>query len=393
MAIHGFDEQKLHRNLDRLLGGWVENGALPCPQALVYRKGETAYSRGFGWADLEERRALDEDAIFRIFSMTKVFTSVAAMMLHEEGRFKMHDPLSKFMPEFKQTMVAEADASGQVKLVAPRRGIIIRDLFTMASGIPYQGEATLGERYVDRLIDRAERDGKAGKPWILQRYTQELAKVPLTFHPGEHWWYGMSIDLLGALVEALSSQTLGAFMRGRIFEPLGLRDTAFCLPAEKERRLVTMYDVSAKGAFKPTGLRLWYPVESGGGGLMSTLRDVGRFARMLLGEGALEGARLLSRKSVELMRTNHLSDRQLQDYNWDTQRGYGYGLGVRVMERPEIAGFGTAGEFAWDGLAGTWFAVDPAEQMIAVFLMQTNPGRHYDFVPYFAQAVYGAIDD
>ena len=392
MTMHGFDEGKLHRNLDKLLGGWIENGALPCVQALVFRHGETAYNRHFGWANMEEKSPLQEDSIFRIYSMTKVFTSVAALMLHEEGRFKMHDPLSKFIPEFAHVKVAEVDATNRVELVAPRREIVIRDLFTMASGIPYWGENTVSERAMRQLMMR-------GKLWSASQFAKEVAiKVPLTFHPGEHWWYGMSIDLLGALVEVISGQTLGGFMGERIFGPLNLRDTGFRLPPDKAHRLATMYAVDAKGAFKPAGNDLTrtmeeFAFEAGGGGLMSTQRDVGRFARMLLGEGALEGKRLLSRKSVELMRTNHLSEQQLKDYNWDNQRGYGYGLGVRVMMRPEIAGYGSVGEFAWDGLAGTWFAVDPAEGMILVLLIQTDPGRHYDFVPLFAQAVYGAMDD
>ena len=397
--MHGFEEQKLHRNLDRLLGGWVQSGALPCVQASVYRKGETAYSRGFGWANMEEKSPLREDSIFRIYSMTKVFTSVAALMLYEEGRFQMHDPLSKFIPEFAQSKVAEADASGKVQLVAPRREIIVRDLFTMASGIPYQGENTLSEHAMSTLQKHGLRDEKAGKPWSALRFAQETAvKVPLTFHPGEHWWYGMSIDVLGALIEVISGQTLGDFMRERICEPLDLRDTGFRLPPEKVGRVVTMYAVDAKGGFAPANIDRTRPMEyiafdAGGGGLLSTLRDVGRFARMLLGQGALEGKRLLSRKSVELMRTNHLSEQQYRDFAWGNQRGYGYGLGVRVLMRPELAGHGSAGEFAWEGLAGTWFTVDPAEQMAAVFLVQTHPGRHFDFVPLFAQAVYGAMDD
>ncbi len=399
MAKHGFDEQKLHRNLDRLLGDWVQGGKLPCVQALVYRKGETAYQKGFGFSNLEKKQPLPDDAIFRIYSMTKVFCSAALMMLHEEGCFKMHDPLSKFVPEFKDTKVAEYDAANQLQMVTPHREIVIRDLFTMASGIPYPGEGTPSERGIAEVMQRAEADERAGKPWDARHFAREVAKVPLTFHPGEHWWYGMSIDMLGVLVEIISGQKLGQFMRERIFEPLGLHDTGFFVTDEKAHRLVSMYEFDAKGAFAPANPRMdaHYhaepSMESGGGGLLSTAHDVSRFARMLLGEGELEGVRILSRKSVELMRTNHLTEQQLKDYNWDTQRGYGYGLAVRVMMHPEIAGYGTVGEFAWDGLAGTWFAVDPAEEMVAVFLVQTNPGRHYEFVPYFAQTVYGAIAD
>lgn len=396
---HGFDEVKLQRNMDALLGGWVERGELPCVQVLVERKGETAYMRSFGLANLAEIKPLQDDAIFRIYSMSKVFTSVAALMLLEEGRFKMHDPLSRFIPEYKNVRVVEHDAAGHFSTVLPHREIVVRDLFTMASGLPYPGQDTPSERAMSELMARMNADRKRGDAWNSVRFAQEAAGVPLTFHPGEHWWYGMSIDILGALVEVLSGQKLGQFMRERIFTPLDLHDTDFFVPPEKVSRLVTMYERDNHGAYQPASPAYDLdtfaenPTESGGGGLLSTLRDMGRFAKMLLGNGALEGRRLLSRKSVELMRMNHLSDQQMRDYNWNTQRGYGYGLAVRVMQRPDLAGYGSVNEFAWDGMAGTWFAVDPAEELTMVFLVQIVPGRHYDFVPYFAQTVYGAIDD
>ena len=396
---HGFDAGKLQRNLDALLGGWVERGELPCVQALVERKGETAYQKSFGWANLEEKKSLQDNDIFRIYSMSKVFTSVAALMLLEEGRFKMHDPLSRFIPEYKDVRVAEHDAAGHFFAVPPRREIVVRDLFTMASGIPYPGQDTPSERAMAALMERMDSDRHKGEPWNSVRFAREAASVPLPFHPGEHWWYGMSIDILGSLVEVLSGQKLGQFLRERIFIPLDLCDTGFFVPPEKVSRLVTMYERDDQGAYRPASPNYdednfeENPAESGGGGLLSTLRDMGRFARMLLGDGALEEKRQLSRKSMELMRTNHLSDQQMRDYNWDTQRGYGYGLGVRVMLRPDLAGYGSAGEFAWDGMAGTWFAVDPSEELTMVFLVQIVPGRHYDFVPNFAQTVYGAIGD
>ena len=396
--MHGMDEHKLSRNLDTLLGGWVERGALPCVQALVHRRGEIVYRRGFGYADLATRRPLADDAIFRLYSMTKVFTSVAALMLLEEGRYKMHDPVSRYLPAFAAAKVGEIDPAGQLLLVPPHREIIVRDLFTMASGLTYPGDGSVTERELARVWRRIGAAEKAGKPWSTSTVLKEMARVPLAFHPGEHWRYGFSIDVLGLLIAELSGQTLGQFMAERIFTPLGLRDTGFYLPADKADRLVTMYEVNAAGQFKPAGFDVTYSAppatfESGGGGLLGTLDDVGRFARLLLGEGALDGVRLLSRKSVELMRTNHLTPQQLADYTWDTQRGYGYGLGVRVMMHPEIAGYGTVGEFAWDGMAGTWFAVDPTEQLVAVLMVQTNPGRHYQFVPNFAGTVYGAIAD
>lgn len=399
MAKHGFDAGKLKRNLDLLLSGWVDSGALPCVQALVNRNGEQAYRESFGLADVASGKPLAEGAIFRIYSMTKVFTSVAAMMLYEEGRFKMYDPLSKFIPEYKDVRVAVTDDAGCVRTVAPRREIVVRDLFTMASGLPYPGKQTPAERAMEEVLARESKEKAQGQPWDALRIAREVAKVPLAFHPGDHWQYGFSIDILGALVEVLSGQKLGVFMQERIFTPLGLQDTGFYVPPDKISRFVTMYQRGEDGAYRPAD---WTydedyfaepAFESGGGGLVSTIGDVGSFAQMLLQEGVWEDKRLLSRKSVELMRTNHLSPRQLVDYDWDSQRGYGYGLGVRVMMHPEIAGYGNIGEFAWDGMAGTWFCVDPVERLTAVFLVQVVPGQHTEFVPNFAQAVYGAIRD
>ncbi|MDR0896743.1 MAG: beta-lactamase family protein, partial [Oscillospiraceae bacterium] len=338
--MHGMDTNKLKRNLDALLSKRVADGLLPCAQAAVFRRGETVYTGAFGWLNQEQGQPLPEDAIFRIYSMSKVFTSVAALTLLEEGRYKLNDPLYRYFPEFEQSMVAEVQPNGQVNYVAPRRPIWIRDLFTMATGIPYENEnGSPAERAVAAWERMKVPDSAA--------FMAHLATIPLDFHPGEHWRYGLSIDMLGALVERLSGQKLGAYMKARIFDPLGMEDTDFVIPPEKLHRFVTMYE-GAPGAFVPVmpGQDLYDEhlsrpgMEGGGGGLTSTLKDTGRFIQMLQNLGTLDGVRILSRRTVELMRTNFLSPQQLIDDAWDTQRGYGYGLGVRTMMHPEIAGFG-----------------------------------------------------
>lgn len=400
MATHGLNTAKLTANLDRLFTGWVDQGTQPSVQALVIRHGEVAYDKAFGWANREAKRAIKPDDIFRIFSMSKVFTSVCMLMLMEEGRVKLHDPVSKFVPAFSGMKVAEYDAAGHIRLVPPKREITVRDLFTMASGVPYPGGDTASEKAMERVFEAYDAAARRGERLSAEQFLQELVKVPLTAHPGEHWWYGFSIDILGALVEVIADKRLGDFMQERIFTPLGLVDTGFYVPEEKRSRFVTMYDVGEDGGLTPVKQppeeESYYQADalhSGGGGLVSTAADVAKFAQMLLGFGKLGDTRLLSRKSVELMRMNQLTEQQLKDYDWDTQRGYGYGLGVRTMMHPEIAGYGSVGEFAWDGAAGTWFCVDPQEDMVCIFLAQTMPGRHYQFVPYFAQVVYGAIED
>jgi CubicO group peptidase (beta-lactamase class C family) len=362
--------------------------------ALVIRHGEEAYYKSFGLQDREKNIPMANDTIHRIYSLSKTFTLVTAMTLYEKGLFKLHDPIAEFLPAYKDLTVAAHDDRGQVQVVPAKNPITFEHLFTMTSGIPYPGPGSYSSQTA--AGQRAQLKGNE-----TTRVLADLAaQAPLCFHPGEYWMYGFSHDVLGALVEVLSGKTLGAYMQEVIFDPLGLTDTGFFVPQDKRPRLAKAYEWTESGLKEKTDLEpvaLSAPaVESGGGGLCSTLRDVGRYALMLLNNGKLGDERVLSRKTLELIRRNHVAPSQnLERFIFSSHAGYGYGLGVRTMADTAVAGLnGSPGEWAWDGmLLGTWFCVDPAEDMIAVFLIQRYPGGNENFPRRFAQTVYGAIDD
>jgi CubicO group peptidase (beta-lactamase class C family) len=379
----------------------VDTGQVAGVSGLVIRHGVTAYRKSFGLRDMAAKLPMENDTIHRIYSMSKTFTIVTAMTLYEKGLFKLGDPIGEFLPAFKNVKVAEHDSRGAVNLVNAKTPITFEHLFTMTSGIPYSGEDTYSARIFAALTEEAGRDAKAGKPWTTARMVETAAKVPLCFHPGEYWLYGFSHDVLGRLIEILSGKSLGSYMEEVIFKPLGLKDTAFYVPKEKHSRRAKAYELSEKGLTEipeygtnADGFSSPPPFESGGGGLASTLDDVGRYATMLLNNGKLENERIISRKTLELIRENHVDPAIIQKFGFPSMAGYGYGLGVRTMLDTARAGLnGSVGEWAWDGLLGTWYCVDPREDMVAVFLIQRMPGGNENLPRRFAQTVYAAIDD
>jgi CubicO group peptidase (beta-lactamase class C family) len=386
----GFSGKRL-RNIDAYLQRIIDQGEVAGAGALVFRHGEDAYYKSFGFQDREQKVPMDNDTIYRIYSMSKTFTIVTAMTLYEKGLFKLHDPIGEFIPAFKDVKVAAHDERGQLRIVDAKSPITFEHLFTMTSGIPYPGPDSYSSRAA------AEANARLKGELTTMKAAETMAGIPLCFHPGEYWMYGFSHDVLGALIEVLSGKTLGTYMKEVLLDPLALNDTAFFVPREKRSRLAKAYEWAEGGLKEKTDLD---PVdmsppafESGGGGLCSTLRDVGRYGLMLLGSGKLGEERVLSRKTVELIRRNHIVPAQrLEQFGF--QPGYGYGLGVRTMMDTAAAGLnGSPGEWAWDGMLGTWYCVDPAEDMVAVFLVQRYPGANENLPKRFAQTVYGAIDD
>jgi CubicO group peptidase (beta-lactamase class C family) len=395
----GFCPRRLG-NVDGYLQRLVDTGQAAGAGALLFRHGVYAYRKSFGFRDRENRKPLENDSIYRIYSMSKTLTIVAAMTFYEKGLFKLHDPIAEFLPAFKEMKVAVADPRGIVRLEAAARPITFEHLFTMSSGLPYPGPDSPGGRFMVEVNGRAAADAKAGKPWTTAQMVDAAAGTPLCFHPGDHWMYGFSHDVLGRLVEVLSGKTLGRYLEETICKPLGLKDTAFYVPPLKQNRLVRAYARDETGLTPVTGLEQdpGSPTppafESGGGGLNSTLDDVALYGRMLLGFGKLGSERILSRKTVELIRQNHVPLERIRQYGFPSQAGYGYGLGVRTLLDPVWGGLnGSPGEWAWDGMMGTWYCVDPAEDLTAVFLIQRMPGGNEDLPKRFAQTVYGAIDD
>jgi CubicO group peptidase (beta-lactamase class C family) len=390
------------QNVDAYLRRLVDTGEVAGAGALIVRRDVTAYCKSFGMQDRERNIPMREDTIFRIYSMTKTFTVVAAMTLYEKGFFKLHDPIAEFLPAFKDPEVARHDKRGIVQLEKARQPLTFEHLFTMTSGIPYPGE----DSYPALLFREAEKasieDAARGKPWTTARVVDAAAKIPLCFQPGEYWMYGFSHDILGRLIEVISGKTLGAYLKDTIFDPLELRDTAFYVPGEKQPRLAAVYAHTESGLQRqeepdwvdPGKEREAPAYESGGAGLASTLADMARYGRLLVRGGKLGDFRLLSRKTVELIRQNHVRPEVMSGFAFPQMAGYGYGLGVRTMQDKVPAGLnGSLGEWAWGGKLGTWYCIDPQEDLVAVFLVQRYPGGNADLPKRFIQTVYGAIDD
>jgi len=336
--------------------------------------------------------------MFRICSMTKPITSVAVMMLYEEGRFQLDDPISKYLPEFKNPKVLVKPASGEPYSIPATREILIKDLLRHTSGLTYNWNEKLGKMYNDANVASGllQYDGTIGDS------VKRLAALPLLFNPGERWEYSLGVDVLGRLVEVVSGKPLDEFFRVRIFEPLGMKDTYFYPPDNKLDRLVVAYsydDNKGLSRFPDTPVTdenfLVYSADypyrgpkrlfSGGGGLVSTASDYARFCQMMLDDGKVKATRILSRKSVELMTSDHLG-------KIAPDQGFGFGFGVEGVKTP-LSELGSVGEYRWGGFYYTGFSIDPKEQMIVLFMAQLHPTGSVDIREKVNTLAYQAIND
>ena len=388
------------KNVEAYLQRIVEDGKTAGAGGMIFRRGEEAFCSSYGMRDREKKASLENDNIYRIWSMTKTFTIAAAMTLYEKALFRLHQPIADFLPEYKNVKVAESDKRGIVQMVPAKRPITFEHLFTMTSGITYPGDTSFAARCMTDINQKAVKDAKLGKPWDTKRMIEEAAKMPLCFHPGDQWMYGFSHDVLGRLIEVISGKKLSEYFSETIFKPLGMKDTAFFVPKEKQNRVVKPYTLGPDGlveyidAKRDNALPDPPAFESGGGGLCSTMADVALFARMLLNSGKLGNERILSRKTIDLIRINHCETEKLKPSFFPHMTGYGYGLGVRTMMDTAMAGLnGSFGEWAWDGLMGTYYLVDPVEDMAALFFIQLISGINSELQRGFVQTVYSAIDD
>lgn len=388
----GLSAERLRR-VHGLVQRYIDNGEIAGAVSLVARRGEVAYFESQGVMDLEARKPMQKDTIFRLASMTKPITSLAVMMLHEEGRFLLDDPVSKFLPEFKSPKLAIANApneryEGGYRLVPADREITIRHLLTHTAGLASGTSGVTSDAVKKLSADRKPED-------LLENHIRRLAQLPLNFHPGTAWEYGPATDVLGRLVEVVSGQPLDQFFRNRILDPLGMKDTWFYLPQERVSRLASAYarekagglaKLTASGPANPAGRYF-----AGGGGLAGTAEDYFRFCQMLLNGGKLENTRLVSRKTIEMMTANHISKLPLWQ---DTYRGYGFGLGFRVrQDLGESMTLGSVGEYGWGGAYGTYFWIDPKEQLIGILMIQLMPYAPLNIRPEFQNAVTQAIND
>ena len=395
----GLSSTRLER-INKLMQNYVHEKKLSGIVTLVARRDKVVHFERFGMMRIEENKQMQLNTIFRIHSMTKPITSVAVMMLYEEGHFQLYDPVSKFIPEFEGLKVVEDATEQGLELSDPEREMTIRDLLIHTSGLTYgDGDTPVDVMYREGgvLEYRPKKSGEfcimPGDGRTLKGMIQKLSKIPLLFHPGEQWHYGVSTDVLGHLVEVVSGMPLDRFFEERIFEPLGMVDTGFYVPEEKIRSFAASYSPGGSGGISiidpPTTSPFSSPTSffAGGGGLVSTASDYYRFAQMLLNGGHLNGTRLLGRKTVELMTVNHL---------WwgEYTKGFGFGLGFWVIEdigrSQEI---GSEGSFGWGGAANTWFLIDPREKLIAIFMTQLVPYGHYPVIKQFKTLAYQAIVD
>lgn len=390
----GVSSERLDR-LSRTLDRYVDEGRLPGGVTLVARSGSVVYLEAFGDRDRESGAPMREDAIFRIASQTKALVSVGIMLLQEEGRLLLSDPVGRYLPEFMETTVAVPNGAGDGYSVEPaNRPITIRDLLTHTAGVGYgYGVAR----------DQWEAAGITG--WYfadreepIRATVARMAALPFDAHPGERWIYGYSTDILGAVAEVVSGRSLDAFLRSRVIEPLGMEDTHFYLPPEKRDRLVVVYAATPDGGLERVpdgGGRLGQGAYvdgprasfSGGAGLVSTARDYGRFLQMLLNGGELDGRRILSPASVRLMTADHLDDIEYLP-------GQGFGLGFYVVEDLGARGQpGSVGEFGWGGAYHSTYWVDPAEELVVVHLTQVIPATGLDDHGKVRSLVYSSLRD
>jgi len=366
----------------------LQSAGIPGTDLAIYIKDKEVYRKQTGYADIETKSLIAPNTLYRMYSMTKIITCVAALRLYEEGIFSLNDPLYEYIPEFKNMEVKSIRDNGEVHIVPAVNPIRVVDLFTMSSGLTYNITPEF-EKLAKKTSDN----------YILKEFTKAISKDPLYFEPGTHWHYGFSHDILGYLIEVTSGKTLGKYFEDNIFKPLGMKDTFFRLPKDKEKRLASCYEYDEKNKKHnkhknfPLRIDLDTKYESGGGGLISTVDDYALFANTLCAGGtATSKYRLIGSHTIDLMRTNHLNDVQMNDYIWPHHNGYGFGLGVRTMIDKAAGGSNSnLGEYGWSGMAGTYVLIDPAVDLTYVYAQQLMPSKEEYVAPRLRNVIYGCL--
>lgn len=388
----GFSPARLAR-INVVMRQYIERRQFAGIVTLVARRGRVVHFETNGMLDIESGKLMRRDTLFRIYSMTKPIASVAVMILMEEARLRLADPVSLYLPDFKDMKVLQPRPTGDYDLVPAKREITIRDLLTHTSGLSYGFEPSsyLDELYRRKVWSKVESE----EGMTLEEAVAEIARLPLAFHPGRAFRYSFATDVLGYLVQVISGKPFDIFLKERIFEPLGMLDTSFWVPHEKVGRFASCYGPAENGGLKivqtPVNRDYTRPARliSGGSGLVSTTEDYLRFCQMLLNKGRMGSARILGRMSVELMFANHLPPDVV--YN---EPGYGFGLGGSVLLDPARAQMlGTPGTWGWGGAANTKFWIDPREELIAILMTQFMPNDLYPLYTDFVNLVYQSLTD
>lgn len=394
--LEGFSTERLER-LHALMQQVVAEKQLPGAVTLLARHGKVVDYRTYGMRDVASGAPMTKDTIFRAFSMSKPVTGVAMMLLYEQGKWLPQDPIAKYIPEFAHLKVFKGvDAAGEMILEEPIHPPTMQELMTHTAGFVYGF-------FGNTPVDKEYRTMGVMQSKTLQEFIDKLAKIPLAYQPGTKWVYSASMDIQGYIVEKLSGQSLPDFMQEHIFKPLGMKDTGFFVPAEKRGRFTTLYRSNEKGEVVPSpgGFGGDYAEQptmpSGGGGLVTTAEDYYRFAQMLEDGGELNGVRILSPAAVHLMSSNHLAPNLLTgEFSIGAQvmrPGLGYGFNCAVEFNPTEAGLPDGrGTFFWDGAAGTWFWIDPANDIVFIGMIQRMLGPDSPNVEYESRpAVYQAL--
>ena len=367
-----------------VMQGYVDNGKIPCALTMIARAGKLVHFEKFGMQDIAAAKPVEFDTIFRLYSMTKPITSVAVMMLYEEGHFQLTTPVSEFVPAFKDMKVYTEDGSA---IVDAEREVTIKHLLTHTAGLIY--DSNRDDHPIDQRYEEADLYGGD-----LANMVNKLGDIPLLYQPGTAWKYGMSIDILGYLVGIVSDMPFETFLKTRIFEPLGMNDTGFSVRVENANRYSKVYEFGEDGELQTiekvhaaTGPLSFF--HSGGGGLQSTAPDYLRFCQMVLNDGELDGERLLGRKTAELIRMNHVPP----DWLAPERTGTGFGLGFSVItDVADTSSLGSVGTCSWGGMASTTFWIDPVEDLIGIFMTQLV-GADSPFHAQFRVLTYQALTD
>ena len=390
----GFSSNRLSR-VNRFMQSYIDKGKLASGMTMLARRGEVFHFQPYGVLDLESGVPVERDTIFRFYSMTKPITSVAVMMLYEEGHFSLDDTVGKFIPELASMKVFDGMGETGMRFVDQERPITIRHLLTHTAGLSYGFHQDSPVETMYRAADVTNPDSN------LQEMAEKLGSLPLVNQPGTKWRYSVATDVLGYFVQVVSGQPFDEFLRERILTPLGMPDTSFFAPEEKLHRVATVY-TARNGGIAPANDVLVgrftrpHTLFSGGGGLVSTASDYMRFCQMLLNGGVLGDARLLAPKTVEMMRSNHLTDNMrpfaVGQSNASDTKGCGFGLGFRVvMDIAQHGIIGSNGIYSWGGAASTVFWIDPQEELIAILLTQFMPSSYYPLRREFQIATYQAM--
>ena len=397
-ASVGLDGKVMGNIRDYLKEQYVEPGKYVGTLTLVARKGEIAYLDALGFMDRENKKAMQEDAIFSIYSMSKPITSIALMQLYEKSLFRLDDPIHWHIPSWRNLRVYESGLYPNFLTSRPKRHMTIRDLLSHMSGLTY-------DFMLRTNVDAAYRKTKLQATGDLQAMIATLAQFPLEFSPGDQWNYSVSTDVCGYLVEHFSGMKLDKYFQKHIFDPLGMEDTGFSCAKEKVDRLASLYEQHPKkgpvlvdpGGAKTARVKK-RKMLSGGGGLLSTMSDYYRFCSMLLNQGELDGTRIIGRKTLAMMASNHLPDNKdltemsQSAFSETTYQGVGFGLGFSVILDPvKTQSLTDVGEYGWGGAASTVFWVNPKEEMVVIFLTQLLPSSTYQVRRELRSLVYSSL--